>query len=202
MAIEYACDMETKDGLGVWGYRHYVVYLASLVRRVHPRLPSHLEKAVEEFQWIALRDAPRDVAHLRFTPTMRKEGRHTGKQRLAGLLVLDLCDIVRCWWHASLLVAPLTRADEKKSRHYYEDAKSAALRAERRALDAGVSMDALLRCATLAFKHWNDLDQMTNHLQGRQLSDDDRQHRDAALAAMDAEHYDVAYDILTRDRKG
>lgn len=175
----------SEDSLGVWGYRHFVIYLTSLVYRVHPRPKEHVKNCIEQLNHAAVLDKPFDAHPLKAQPP---EG---GRARLAAKMTNAICDVVHLWWRDANA--------RTSSRTLYEKAKDAARDVERLAFNAGVPMETLLECAAVTFHQWDSLDNLSRYLSGRPIPAAERERRDAAVAAMEVGHYDVAYNILTRE---
>jgi hypothetical protein len=176
--------MTRGEGLGVWGFRHYTIYLTALVYRITPRPAKHLEERLERFKMAAVRDFPFDARSLQSTP-----GRN-GKRKAVGIAVNYIAMIVHYWWRAT------TQGADKIE--MYRRAKSTARAVEGIAAEY-VRRENMLACATVAFRSWTNLDKLSRHLRGEPLPPHEADVRDAAIAAMEVDHFDVAYDILTRE---
>jgi hypothetical protein len=91
-----------------------------------------------------------------------------------------ICDIMHWWWQES---------QNRKPKYGYETARNVALEVEKFALRY-LTMDQLQACSIHAFRDYHECASPTK---------EEMDLHDAAITAMDAGSYNVAWDILTRD---
>ena len=167
--------MARERELSVWSYPHFVRYLRALIYRLTPK-PHHCVQMVLDAadEIITERCAPRKLKHLMTDPP-RKPGRGQAAREVANAI----CEVIGCW--AGFHDICVIRDDQDRYAIALLDAK----RAERAALDVGLTPDDLYECAVTA----NTDEEI------------DSNRRDAAIAAMSAGHFRLAHEIAT-DKPG
>lgn len=187
--------------LGLWSYPHFLRYLRAIVLRLTPQ-PHHTVEPVLDIMAAALVEDRPCVMDRRFwlnLPTREGPGRAARTTSNA------ICAVMNCWTKsltndaeqlaeklaeeraalARLANGPLLPrpAEAKTERASYEGACNAVRGVERTILTEGLlTNEDLMMCALAA--HGDD-----------PIND---RHRDAALAAMTAGHWQLAYEIAIR----
>jgi len=192
--------MSQERELDLWSYPHFLRYLRAIVLRLTPQ-PHHTVEPVLDVMAAALAENRPCVMDRRFWPNLPARKGPGGAARMASN---GICAVMNCWTKsltnddqlAEKLVdelAALRRlanspllprpAETKTERASYEGARNAVREIELMVLTENLlTNEDLMMCALAA--HGDD-------------PIDDR-HRDAALAAMTAGHWRLAYEIATR----
>ena len=160
----------------LWDYQHLTLYASALIYRMGST-QNWVRKRVDQIRACAIRNMPYpNTKTFRCTPSTTSEYR-----KRVHLALNQLCNIVVAW------------QDDKDALYAnsYGVARSSARTIEQLALEAGVPHDQLLVVALAAYPGFYLKDDA-------QMTVIERERCDAALAAMEAGHYDVAHDIMTR----
>ena len=163
--------MTRERELGVWSYPHFVRYLRAMIYKLTPK-PHHCVQMVLDAadEILVERSAPRKLKHLTTVPPS-KPGRGKAAREVANAI----CEVIGCW--AGFHDVCVIRNDQER----YAVALTDAKRAEREALNVGLTLDELCECAVTA----NTDEEI------------DANRRDAAVAAMSVGHFKLAHEIVT-----
>jgi hypothetical protein len=189
-------DLEThmrrERELGVWGFPHYVRYLRAIIVRLTPQ-PHRCTEAVLDAAAQMLAANTGGLLHKLITtpPGGNRPARMgtVGESRahVSRLAANAICEVIGCWAghdpQPGLAAGVKFRdtPDDDAAHHANERAKSIVRTIESAVLDLGMTVTELFECAVEAFSE----------------DEVDPNRRDAAVAAMQAGHFQLGHEIIT-----
>ena len=166
-----------------WSFPHFVRYLREIIVKLTPQPHRCTEAVLDAAEHVLATGEPALLTKFLTTPpgdSRRKSPRAHVSRRAANAII----EVIGCWAGCDpaqgLTTGVKFRADENDSAasHAYDRAKAIAHSIELAAIDVGMTMDDLVKCAVDAYG-----------------SDLDVDRRDAALAAMSAGAFQLGHEI-------
>jgi hypothetical protein len=169
-----------------WSFPHFVRYVRAIIIKLTPQPHRCTEAVLDAAEEVLATGKPGLLTKLLTTPPSSGGGQHTPGyvSRYAANAIIE---IIGCWagWDPDPGLTARVKfrdANDGAASRAYDRAKATAHRVELAAIDAGLSMDDLVKCAVDAY--------------GKDL---DADRRDAALAAMSAGHFQLSHEIVVNE---